>query len=418
MELPKINIVIIGHIDHGKSTLIGRLLYDAGAIKTGRMKELEETTKQLQKDFEFAFVMDSFEEEVLGGLTIDTIQTPFKSKKHLYTIIDCPGHKEFIKNMITGASQADAGILVISAKEGEGVQEQTKRHVFLAKLLGIKQLFVVVNKMDTVNYEKEKFEDICKEARKFFSSVGFDPEKIHFIPISAKEGDNVFKKSDKMLWYTDLTLIDTLDNEVTEPTSPVDKPLRIPVQNVFKMGEEEIIVGKVETGVLRTGDDVLFKPSSITGTVLSIEMFGEKKDKAIPGESIGFRVNCGCSNLKRGEVCSNMKNPASVSKNFEAEVALISDLDINSSEKLLMRCGTAEVECEVNKIIQRVDSSSGVVIEESAKSIKSGEAGSVKFISSLPIVLERFSELPQLGRFILIKENRIVAIGIVTDVNG
>lgn len=414
MELPKINLVIVGHLDHGKSTLIGRLLYDAGAIQKLKLKELKETTKDLKREFEFAYIMDSFEEEIEGGLTIDIMQTPFKSKKHEYAIIDCPGHKEFIKNMISGASKADAAILVVSAKKEEGVQEQTKRHTFLLKLLGVNQLIVVINKMDTVNYDRKIFDKICNKVKIFLKSIGLNTEKIQFIPISAKEGDNVFRSSEKILWYNGPTLIDALDATITPLQPPIDKPLRIPVQNVY--GEENLIMGKIETGILKLGKSVIFEPSGIKREIESIETFGEKKKEALPGDSIGFRVK-EAKEVKRGEVCSYLGNPPKVAKKFTAEIVLLSELEIKVGDNVIIRCGTVEKECKIEEIIEKIDSEKGTTIKEFPDVIKSTEAGVIKITPSEPIIVEKFSDIPQLGRFIVIKKNKITAAGIVLDVS-
>ncbi|MEM7820229.1 MAG: GTP-binding protein, partial [Candidatus Aenigmatarchaeota archaeon] len=248
---PHMNLVTIGHVDHGKSTLVGRLLYDSGNIKEEDMRKLKEIAKELKKEtFEFAFVMDKLKEERERGVTIDIMHTRFDTPKYYFTIIDAPGHRDFVKNMITGASQADAAILVCSAKEG--VQEQTKEHVFLIKVLGVKQMIVAINKMDAVNYDKAKFETLKTDLTKLLQTVGYDVSKILFIPVSAYAGDNVVKKSTNMPWYTGPTLFETLDTLVVPP-QPIDKPLRLPIQDVYTItGIGTVPVGRVETGILKT----------------------------------------------------------------------------------------------------------------------------------------------------------------------
>ena len=234
-EKPHLNIMTAGHVDHGKSTLIGRLLYDSGAIPEAELRKIKELAKELGKEtFEFAFVMDKEKEERMRGLTIDVMHRPFETKKYFITIIDCPGHRDFVKNMITGASQADGAILVVSAKQGEGVQDQTKEHVFLMKVLGINQLIVAINKMDTVNYDQKRFEEVKNQVIALLKPLGYNVEKIRFIPISAYEGDNVVKKSDKMSWYSGPTIVEALD-EFELPPRPIDKPLRIPIQDVYSI---------------------------------------------------------------------------------------------------------------------------------------------------------------------------------------
>jgi len=300
-----INLVIVGHIDHGKSTLIGRLLYDSGAINKDKIKTVKSEVEELNKEeFEFAFIMDNLQEEREGGITIDTIQTPFESKKYVYTIIDCPGHKEFIKNMLTGASQADAAILLLSAKPDEKIQEQTKRHVFLVNMLGIKQIFVAINKLDLVNYSEDSYNELKNDMMNFLLDIGYDKSNITFIPISAKKGDNVFKKSENMPWYKGETLIEILDKNVKllEPLNK--KSLRLPIQDIYEINGKKILVGLVETGKLSIGDNVSFKPSNISGKVTSIEKWNEKLNVVEAGESIGFTIDADISNIKRGDVCS------------------------------------------------------------------------------------------------------------------
>ncbi len=249
MSLPRINLVVVGHKDHGKSTLIGRLLYDSNAIPEQKLQEIKAEIEESGKEFAFAFLLDSLEEERKGGLSIDIIQTPFKSQRYFYTIIDCPGHKEFIKKMLTGVSQADAAVLVVSAKEG--IQDQTREHAFLIKTLGIRQLMVAVNKMDEMAYKQSRYDEVCRKFDPILASLGY--EKTLKIPISAMKGDNVFKKSQNMAWYDGLPLIDALDNVISPSTLPVNKPLRGFVQDTYQQEGETIIACKIETGMLEAG---------------------------------------------------------------------------------------------------------------------------------------------------------------------
>jgi len=298
MGLQKINLVVVGHKDHGKSTLIGRLLFDSKAILEQKLQEIEDELKKSGKEeFKFAFILDSLEEERRGGLTIDVMQTPFKTKKYLYTIIDCPGHREFIKNMLTGASQADAAILVVSAKEG--IQDQTKQHLFLIKTLGISQLILAVNKMDKVNYDAGRFEEVSKKLKEILSSLGYG--KVPIIPVSAFVGDNAFKRSEKMQWYDGLTLVETLDKTISPSTLPLNKPLRGCVQDIYEVEKRKIVVCKVETGVLESGNVVLFCPSGKKGLVRNVEVFGREARKAEPGDSVGLVVD-GIDEIKYSEI--------------------------------------------------------------------------------------------------------------------
>ena len=293
-EKPHINLVTIGHVDQGKSTLVGRLLWDTGNVPEQVMKKIEEKAKELKKEsFKFAFLMDRMKEERERGVTIDVMHQRFDTKKYYYTIIDAPGHRDFVKNMITGASQADVAILVVGAKDG--VMPQTKEHVFLVRTLGVKDLIVVINKMDEVNYDQKRYEEVKKDVENLLKTVGYDTSKILFIPISAWYGDNVAKRSDKMPWYDGPILLEALD-AVEPPELPVDKPLRIPVQDVYNIkGVGMVLVGRVETGKLKPGDKIIVEPAHKEAEVKSIEMHHEPLPEAKAGDNILIPVpTCFC----------------------------------------------------------------------------------------------------------------------------
>jgi len=410
--LPKINLVVIGHKDHGKSTLIGRLLYDSKAILEQKLQEIQtELERTGKKEFEFAFILDSLEEERKGGLTIDIMQTPFKSKKYFYTIIDCPGHKEFIKKMLTGASQADAAILVISAKEG--IEDQTKQHAFLAKTLGISQLVVAINKMDQVDYRESVFNETQKTLDEILKPIGF--ENVAKVPVSAFKGDNVFAKSQNMKWYNGSTLIDTLDNTAKPVKLPSNKPLRGCVQDVYKQENNEIVVCKIETGILEAGKTVYLSPSGKKGTVKTIEMFGSQLEKAKPGESVGIIIK-GIQGIQRGEVISYPENPAKTAKSFIAEIVLFSDTEIKNDDIHTIRCGTAERKCKIKRIINEIDSVNLTVSTTSPKVLKEGSVGEVSFSPLEPLCIERHSDFPPLGRFVIEGKKGPVGAGIVLEI--
>ncbi|MFQ6068764.1 MAG: GTP-binding protein [Candidatus Bathyarchaeia archaeon] len=412
MSLPKINLVVIGHKDHGKSTLIGRLLYDSNAIPKQKLQEIEEESKRLgKKEFKFHFLLDSLEEERKGGLTIDIMQTPFKTKKYLYTIIDCPGHKEFVKNMITGASQADAAILVVSAKEG--IQDQTKQHIFLTKTLGINQLVVAVNKMDEVNYNEERFKEVSEKLKKVLISLGY--EKVPIVPVSALNGDNLLKRSKKFQWYDGPTLFETLDKTISPSTSPISKPLRACVQDVYKLKEEKIVVCKIETGNLESGRRIVFEPSGEKGLVKKIEMFGKEIRQAKPGDSVGLIVS-GIKEVNRGDVVSYPENPAKLVNSFIAEIILFSDAKIRNDDVQTIRCGTAEKKCKVLRILEKIDPINLTSQETFPAVLQEGDVGKVMFSAIEPICLEEYSEIPQLGRFIIEGKRGAMAAGIVLEV--
>jgi translation elongation factor TU len=409
VKMDKTNLVMIGHVDHGKSTLIGRLLYDAGEIMPEKFKEIVETSKKLGRDTEFAFLADNLEEEREDAMTIDIIHTPFKSK-YEYTIIDCPGHKEFIKNMLTGASQAEAAVLVLSAKENEGIQEQTKRHLFLASMLGIKQLFVAINKMDTINYSEKRFESLKQELIKILKNLDFS--NVFFIPISAKKGDNVFKKSEKMNWYRGDELIKILDKNISPLESSSDKPLRFLVQDLYNVGNEKIVVGKIETGRLKKSSEVLFNLAGQKGIVNSIKGSDEDKKEAVAGENIGITFDeVNFSEIKRGEVVSNLDEKPKVKREFDAEIFLLGEIPLKEQDNIVIRCGTMEAKCRI-KIIGIIDSTTGNRIEKKEE-LDPVDAASIKILTSEPLAIEKFSNIPALGRFLLIKENKIAAAGVI-----
>lgn len=410
--LPEINLVVIGHKDHGKSTLIGRLLYDSKAILEQKMQEVRaELEKSGKKEFEFAFLLDSLEEERKGGLTIDIIQTPFKSRKYQYTIIDCPGHREFIKKMLTGASQADAAVLVVSAKEG--VEDQTKQHTFLVKTLGIRQLVVAINKMDQLGYSQTVYAETCKIIDKILTTMGY--ANVPKVPISALNGDNVFTTSQNMKWYNGSTLIETLDQTVKPIHLPFDKPLRACVQDIYKQETGETVVCKIETGTLETGRTVLFSPSGKKGTVKAIEMFGNRPEKALPGDSVGLIIE-GVGDIERGEVISYPENPAKEAKGFTAELILFTDTEIRTGEVHSVRVGTAEKKCKIDEILNEIDPLNLTIKESHPLVLKGGQVGEAKFSPMEPLCLEKHSEFPPLGRFVIEGKKGPIGAGIVSNV--
>ncbi len=419
-ELPKINIITSGHVDAGKSTLIGRLLFDSGAIRPEQMRKMEQLAKEYKKEtWEFAYVMDKLKEERERGVTIDIMHRPFQTKKYNYTIIDCPGHRDFVKNMITGASQADAAILVVSAKPGEGVQEQTKEHTFLMKVLGVNQMIVAVNKMDAAEYDEKRYNEIVEETKKLLQSIGYDISKIPFIPVSGMKGDNVFKKSENMSWYKGDVLVDELDNTIQPPEMPTDKPLRIPVQDAYTItGVGTVPVGRVETGVLKVGDKVVFQPSGKTGEVKTIEMFHKQQPEAKPGDNVGFNVRgLGKGDVKRGDVCGHVNNPPTVVKEFTAQIVVLNHPTVMTAGYTpVFHLGTASVACKIEEIIAKIDPKTGEVVKEKPDFVKTGDAARIKVVPTKPMVAEKQTDIPQLARFAIRDMGQTVAAGIVIDV--
>ncbi|NJE47230.1 translation elongation factor EF-1 subunit alpha [Thermococcus sp. GR7] len=421
-EKPHVNIVFIGHVDHGKSTTIGRLLFDTANIPENIIKKFEEMGEK-GKSFKFAWVMDRLKEERERGITIDVAHTKFETPHRYITIIDAPGHRDFVKNMITGASQADAAVLVVAATDG--VMPQTKEHAFLARTLGIGHIIVAINKMDMVNYDEKKFKQVAEQVKKLLMMLGYKDFPI--IPISAWEGDNVVKKSDKMPWYNGPTLIEALD-QIPEPPKPTDKPLRIPIQDVYSIkGVGTVPVGRVETGVLRVGDVVIFEPAStifhkpIQGEVKSIEMHHEPMQEALPGDNIGFNVRgVGKNDIKRGDVAGHTNNPPTVVRpkdTFKAQIIVLNHpTAITIGYTPVLHAHTLQVAVRFEQLLAKLDPRTGNVVEENPQFIKTGDSAIVVLRPTKPMVIEPVKEIPQMGRFAIRDMGQTVAAGMVISI--
>ncbi len=418
-ELPHMNLVTIGHVDAGKSTMVGRLLYEHGEISEQVIKNLKaEAEKAGKGTFEFAFVMDALKEERSRGLTIDVAHKRFQTDKYYFTIIDAPGHRDFVKNMITGTSQADAAVLVVTATEG--VMPQTKEHTFLAKTLGVKQLIVAINKMDAADYDEGKFKKVKEDVTKLLKSVGYKPDGIPFLAVSAYKGDNVMKKSENMSWYDGPTLIEALDN-LEVPPKLTDKPLRLPIQDVYSItGAGTVPVGRVETGELKPGMKVTFMPSNSTGEVKSIEMHHEQIDKATPGDNVGFNVRgVGKQDIRRGDVCGDPSNPPTVAEEFTAQIIVLNHPSVLAPGYTpVFHCHTAQVACTVTEIVKKLDPASGAVKEENPDFVKTGDAAIIKAKPTTPLCVEKASDFPPLGRFAVRDMGQTVAAGMITEVKA
>lgn len=424
---PHLNVVVIGHVDHGKSTLMGHLLYKSGVID---QKTIETYAKESEKlgagdTFKFAWVLDRLKEERERGVTIDLSFQKFETPKYFFTIIDCPGHKDFIKNMITGTSQADCAILVASAKKGEfevgiGPGGQTREHAYLARTLGVGQIVVAINKIDdpSVNYSQERYEECKKELQGLLKVVGYDVSKINFIPTSGWVGDNLVEPSPKTPWYKGPTLVKALD-EFTVPPKPLDKPLRIPIQDVYSItGVGTVPVGRVETGVLKEGDKVIFMPAGVEGEVKSIETHHVKIPKAEPGDNIGFNVR-GVSKdqIHRGDVAGHPDNPPTVAKEFIGQIIVINHpTAIAAGYTPVLHAHTTTMATTFVELISKIDPRTGQVIEEKPSFLKTGDGAIVRFRPVRPIVIEPFQQFPQLGRFAIRDMGITVAVGVVKEV--
>ncbi|MBN2477909.1 translation elongation factor EF-1 subunit alpha [Candidatus Micrarchaeota archaeon] len=411
------NIVFIGHVDAGKSTSVGRVLYETGAIPEQTIKKLREEAEKLGKGtFEFAFVMDTIKEERERGVTIDVAHKEFETNKYYFTIIDAPGHRDFVKNMITGASQADAACLVISVKDG--VQPQTKEHAFLAKVLGISQMIVNMNKMDAVNYSEADFNRVREEAKKLLAGMGYKVDQIKFVPTSAYNGDNIVKKSDKMPWYNGPTLVEVLD-EFTVPPKPLDKPLRLPVQDVFTItGHGTVPVGRVETGIMKPNSPVVVMPSGAKGEVKKIEMHHQELTEAGPGDNVGFNLKgVDKKDIKRGDVVGAADAPPTVAAEFKAQVVVLNHpTAISIGYTPVFHIHTAQFAGRVVEILEKKDPKTGQVLQAKPDFIKTGDVAIVKIQPLKPVVIEKFSEYAPLGRFAIRDMGQTVAAGVVLDV--
>jgi len=415
MVKPHMNLIVIGHVDHGKSTLLGRLLYEKGLVDESQIKKFEDMGDK-GKTFKFAWVFDTTKEERERGLTIDLSHQRFETEKYYFTIIDAPGHRDFVKNMITGASQADAAVLVVAADDG--IMPQTREHAALAFTLGVGQLVVVINKMDLVGYKQEIYNRIKSELIDLLKGIGYrNPEKWVFVPASAFLGENVTKPSDKMSWYTGPVFMNALDSFVV-PEKPTDKPLRVPVQDVYTItGVGTVPVGRVETGILKSGDTLIFEPAGVTGEVKSIEMHHEVIPEAMPGDNIGFNVRgIERTAIRRGDVAGHPKAPPTVVKEFTARIAVLQHpTALTAGYTPVFHAHTAQVACTITEITQKLDPKTGQVLEEKPEFIKRGEMATIKVTPTKPMVLEKASELPQLSRFAIRDMGMTIAAGVCVD---
>ena len=408
-EKEHINLAFIGHVDHGKSTLVGHLLLKAGAIAEQQLDDGEN---------KFRFVMDKLGEERERGVTIDLAHQKFSTKKYDYTVVDCPGHRDFVKNMITGASQADAAVLVVAANDG--VMPQTKEHLFLSMTLGIKQLIIAVNKMDMEDYSEDRFNEVKEEVSVLLKSIGRNPADVPFIPMSAFEGDNIKDKSDNMPWYKGDALMTELD-KLTPPEKPVDLPLRVPIQDVYSItGVGTVPVGRVETGIMKKGENVIFEPAGASGEVKSIEMHHEVFDEAEPGDNIGFNVRgVGKNDIRRGDVAGHTDSAPTVAREFKAQVVVLQHPGvITVGYTPVFHCHTSQVACTFLELSKKLNPATGAVDEENPDFLKTGNAAIVKIKPTKPMCLENAKEIPQMGRFAIRDMGQTVAAGLCLKVTS
>jgi elongation factor 1-alpha len=423
-----VNLVVIGHVDSGKSTTTGHLIYKCGGIDKRTLEKYEKEANDMGKgSFKYAWVLDKLKAERERGITIDISLWKFQTEKYYFTIIDAPGHRDFIKNMITGTSQADCAILMIASPQGEfeaGISKdgQTREHALLAYTLGVKQMIVGINKMDdkTVNWAEDRYQEIQRELSDYLKKVGYAPEKIPFVPLSGFHGDNLIERSDNIKWYKGPTLIEALD-AIIPPKRPLDKPLRLPLQDVYKIsGIGTVPVGRVETGVLKPNMVVQFAPSAITTEVKSIEMHHEALPEAIPGDNVGFNVkNIAAKDIRRGYVASDSKNdPARECNNFTAQVIIMNHPgQIGAGYCPVLDCHTAHIACKFTEIKAKMDRRTGKETEENPQNVKAGDSAMIVITPTKPMCVETFSEYPPLGRFAVRDMKQTVAVGVIKAVD-
>jgi len=443
-----INLVVIGHVDSGKSTTTGHLIFKCGGIDKRAIEKFEKESSDMGKgSFKYAWVLDKLKAERERGITIDIALWKFQTKNYYCTVIDAPGHRDFIKNMITGTSQADCAVLIVASSTGEfeaGISKngQTREHALLAYTLGVKQLIVAVNKMDNSEppYSETRFNEIQKEVTGFIKKVGYNPKTVAFVPISGWHGDNMIEPSTKMGWYSGwsieqtekkenktsktvtvkgVTLLEALDS-IMPPKRPTDKPLRLPLQDVYKIGGIGTVpVGRVETGILKPGMVVTFSPANLSTEVKSVEMHHESLPEALPGDNVGFNVkNVSVKEIKRGMVAGDSKNDApKQAEHFTAQVIVLNHPgEIHAGYAPVLDCHTAHIACKFGELLEKIDRRSGKKLEDNPKMVKSGDAAIIKLLPSKPMCVEAFVDYPPLGRFAVRDMKQTVAVGVIKSV--
>ena len=420
-EKPGMNVVFVGHVDHGKSTTVGRLFYDGGAVSEQEMKKFkEEAEKHGKAGFEFAYVMDNLKEERERGVTINLSYKKLVTKNFEVTIIDAPGHKDFVKNMITGASQADAAFLTVSADGG--VQPQTKEHVWLLRTMGVKNLAILVNKMDVVDYAEDKYKKVVEDVSTVIKQAGYKPDEVPFLAGSALMGDNIANKTDKMPWYKGPTVLEQID-KFPAPEKPTGLPMRMPIQDVYDItGIGTVPVGKIETGIMKIGQKLIVLPgrsgTGITGEVRSIEAHHEALKEGEAGDNVGINIRgVGKKDMARGDVICDAANPAKIVEEFEAQVAVINHPTVIAKGYTpVFHVHTAQVPCQFIELKAKLDPATGQVAEENPDFLKNGDVAIVRIKPIGNLVLESADENPNMARFAIRDAGVTVAAGVCKSV--
>jgi bifunctional enzyme CysN/CysC len=406
----QLKLVVVGHVDHGKSTLIGRLFYDTGSLPEGKYEQLVAIAQRRGVPFEFANLMDGLQAERDQNITIDTAQIWFRTQKREYVIIDAPGHKEFVKNMVTGASRADAALIIIDASEG--VQEQTRRHGYLLRLIGVRHVVIVVNKMDLVNYSQATFDKVSKEYRAFLAGIGVEAQ--HILPVSARHGDNIANRSDKMNWFTGPTVVEALDT-IPDAAEVTDQPLRFPIQDVYRFDHRRILAGRIEAGTLRTGDQLLFLPSGRTSVVRSIEGWNTPQRETLSaGDPAGITLSDQLF-VERGSIAVHAADAPHLATEFTARIFWLGRTPLAAGKRYKLKLVTQEVECEIKTLEEVVDASTVETIK-GADSVRTNDAARVVIRTRRPVAVDLFEHVPFMGRLVLVDGFDVAGGGIVVDV--
>lgn len=418
------NLVVIGHVDSGKSTTTGHLIYKLGGIDERTIEKFEKESTEMGKgSFKYAWVLDKLKAERERGITIDIALWKFETSNRFYTIIDAPGHRDFIKNMITGTSQADAAILIIATGKGEfeaGISKdgQTREHGLLAFTMGVKQMVVALNKMDSIDYDQDRYKEIVANVSEYLEKVGYKVKNMNFVPISGFEGDNIMDKSANMPWYTGPTLCEALDS-FKQPKRPISKALRLPLQDVYKIGGIGTVpVGRVETGMLKPGMVITFAPRGVSAECKSVEMHHESVAEATPGDNVGFNIKgLSVKDIKRGFVAGDSKNdPPADTENFVAHCIVMNHPgEIKNGYTPVLDVHTAHIACKFEELLTKADRRSGKKTEDFPKFLKTGDAGQVKLAPSKPLCVETFSAYAPLGRFAVRDMKQTVAVGVIQE---
>ena len=424
-DKPHLNMIITGHIDNGKSTTMGHFLMDMGVVDERTIQQHAEESEKTGKGdtFKYAWVMDNIKDERERGITIDLAFQKFETPKYFFTLIDAPGHRDFVKNMITGASEADCAVLVLSAKEGEtdtavAPGGQAREHAFLLKTLGVNQIIIAINKMDVSNYSEDAFKAAKEKGEKLVKSVGYKIDSVPVVPVSGWKGDNLVKKSENMKWWTGKTLLETFD-EFKMPEKPIGKPLRVPIQDVYTItGVGTVPVGRVETGKMKAGDKIVIMPSGAPGEIKSIETHHTEMPSAEAGDNIGFNLRgVEKKDIKRGDVMGTPDSPPKVANEFRAQIIIIHHpTALAPGYTPVMHAHTTQVAATLTAFEAKINPATGAVEEENPKFLKVGDSAIVKIKPVRPTCIESFKDFPEMGRFALRDMGATIAAGIVKEI--